>query len=373
MGFSVVAPFEIEDDHQSFILNFTGGIKAWQRDANSWSFGPVIYKGEPVMAGMLSMTLLQSAMKQMGLLPVVMEHVVCMDGNSTTMLRSVHPVKHDVPLAAADIWRTISGNITDARIKKFRSEHPGASSKEIMEVKEKYTPEENYSDYISDSLRSMDICIGAICTYYHEQLISFLRDGRKVGVRSSNIADLPFIANVHSFFVHLGATKDYLATLIAIRCGLPKSIDAMNRLVDKLKWENLPDDAMVKYLVGNGVLSQKEGSEKSKLSGWLNDVSNIRNELVHKRPYGSHEDEKMGYIRATVGLDDHYRFWKPLHINGNSEQDTLDFISDVYHKTTRLFGDLALASGQDAQIPTLTDKDILELKVRTGKPPKDHG
>jgi hypothetical protein len=368
MPITVVAPFEFEDDHHSLTMKLTGGMKAWQRSPDEWSIGPIIYRGEIMMGGLLSRAELQSAISAMGLIPVVLEHRVVMSGVKSVTWRSVDPVRPNSPLAATDIWQTIRGNLMAARLKAFRKNNTDASTQEIIDFKEQNTREENLCGYISDSLRSMDICISAICDYYHEQLTAHLRQGRKVGERSSNMADLPFIANVHSFFVHLGAARDYLAALIAHRCGLPEDVDAMNRLGDKLRWNSLPDDPILSFLVNIGCVSEKENSTKVRLSGWLEDVSNVRNELIHKRPFGSHETEIYGQIKSAGGLEGHFRFFKPIVLTDVANSDTLDYLADVYSRVVKLFGELALASGRDSAIITLTSRDILDFKVEAGKP-----
>ncbi|MDO9581860.1 MAG: hypothetical protein Q7J24_01930 [Desulfomicrobium sp.] len=371
MPIDVVAPFEVEDDHQSYIMHFTGGIQAWQRDKDSWSYGPIIYKGEPVMAGMLSTEVLRFAINQMGLSPIILAHRVCIDGSSSTILRSMNPNKKNDTLSAADVWGTISGNIVKKRVAAFRAQNPNATTEEVLKVINRKTSEEIFARFISESLRSMDICIDAISSYYHEQLVIFLREGKKVGERSSNIADLTCIANVHSFFLHLGAARDYLGALIAQRCGMPDNVDDMARLLDKLRWNNLPMDSILQTLIKRNVVTKKDNSEKCKLSGWLDRISGVRKQMVHKRPYGSHESEEYGHIRSAGDLKGHYRFWKPIYLETNSDQDALDFISDAYHKITELFGEVALASGNDTSIPILTDKEIKKLEVTAGKPPKE--
>lgn len=371
MGITVVAPFEVEDDHQSFVQNFTGGIKAWQRDTNEWSFGPIIYQGEPVMAGILSQELLRTAVQAMELTAVLMEHHVCIKGESSTARRSISLLGRTDRLATTDIWQTISGNLNKARMAKFKKDFPDNTNEQWVSESNNLTQEESYSAYISDSLKSMDICINAICDYYHEQLVSSLRSGRKENQRYSSLADLSFTANVHSFFLHLGSARDYLASLIAARCGMPDNIDAMNRLTDKLKWESLPDDPLIKLMVDQKILTKKGGAEKSKISGWFEKVSDVRNQFIHKRPFGLHEDERMGWVKSAGGIAGHYRFCTPINLNENSDfVDALDYISDVYHKINRLFGDLALVSGYNVTIPSYSDKDFKGFRVTTGNHPK---
>lgn len=369
MAMKYIAPIEIDDDHQIIALNFTGGIKAWKTDRNQWSFGPIIYEGRPAIIGTLTHDLLKSATKQMELTPIIFENRMSINGLKSTIWKSVYTVKKGNNLTATDIWHTISRNITSARVSEFQKSNPSATEERVLEERSRYTPEERYSDYISDSLRSMDICMSEICNYYHEQLTFYLQKSRFSGEQSSSVADLPFIAFVHSFFLHFGAARDYLGALIAHRCGLPERVDDMARLTKELRWQRLPDEPMLRYLIDIGYLSPKENSTKSRQSGWLEQVSNVRNELVHKRPFGSHAEEKLGKILLAGGIDGHYRYFKPISLRGKLTVDALDYISDVYHKTMHLFGEMALQSGKEAKVPTLTDEDILDIKIHTGITP----
>ncbi len=355
MPITVVAPLAFEDDdYHSLVMNLTGGFKAWQRSQNEWSIGPIIYNDEVVMAGILSFAELRSAMSIMGLSWTVFEHRVVMSGVITKMWRSVEPVGMNSALSATDVWQTIRANSTSRRVAQFRAQFPDSSAQEILTIMEQSNADERLSEYISDSLRSMDICISSISDFYHDQLTTFLREGRAVGAKSCSVADLPFVANVHSFFVHFGAARDYLAALLAYRCGLSQNTEAMNRLLDKLTWNNLPNDPIIQHLVKVGCFAAKPNSTKTKLAGWLEDASNVRNELVHRRPFGSHESERYGHIQNAGGLEGHFRFFKPIHVGDGSTTDTLDYLADLYGKTTKLFGEIALISGADTAIQTLS-------------------
>ncbi len=362
------ATIEFDGDHEVTTVHFSGGVKAWTGGNDEWFFGPILHRGKPALAGVLRQSELRSEISQMKLVPIVYERRTSIDGATSVMWKTADPIKVGDHLTATDVWGTISTNLKQSRLDRFLERSPNASREEIVSVLGRSSPEERFSDYISDSLRCIDICIGAICSYYNEQLISFLVKGRRIGERSSSVADLPFIANVHSFFLHLGSARDYLAALIAHRCGLSETVDAMSRLIPKLSPAAISDDMILRHLLEIGYLATKDGSSSVKAAGWLENVSKIRNELIHKRPFGSHQDEKYGQIEAAGESEGRCKFRKPIHVNSRSTSDTLDFISEIYRNTTRLFGNLAIASGYEAKIPIINRKDIIRFSKQTGKP-----
>lgn len=353
-----------DDDHHALSLNLTGGIKAWKLDDDEWSLGPIKYSGHPAIVGSLSTAELHSAISQLKISPIQFENTTVVNGITTTFLQIAVRDKLDRSFGAADAWHFISRNAARKRLLAHKHERSNSLVSEPNVEQTYITSEEKFADYISDSLRSMDICISSICNYYHQSLISSFRDGREPRLGFSHTSDLPFIANVHSFFVHVGAARDYLASLIASRLKLPARVDAMSRLVKALTWEKLPPDPLIRHLVSEGCLAAEKGSTKCKVSGWLEDVSNLRNSLIHTRPYGSHEAEKFGRIESVEGLDGHYIYVKPIDLDDGEPRDALDVVAEIYVKIGHLFHELACSSGGDTSIPTLTDSDIIELKAR---------
>ncbi|WP_157001342.1 hypothetical protein [Paracoccus sp. S4493] len=358
---------EADSDYYAISLNFTGGIKAWKLDHNEWSLGPIEYFGAPTIIASLSDSELRSAISHLGISPVQYENTNVSGGIATTFLRSASAGQSDVSIGPADVWHNISKNIGRDRIRRYRCERTEANFSEIKKEKPKTTFDERYADYISDSLRSMDICVGAICSYYHQALIAAIRSKQQPGTGVATTADLPFIANVHSFFIHVGAARDYLALLIARRLNLRDKINGMNRLVEDLDWDSVSIDPLILKLVSEGCLARKDGSTKCKVSGWLEQVSNLRNTLVHKRPYGSHADEQLGRIEKVEGLNGHFVYIKPIVMGDANIKDTLDVVADTYAKMGRLFLDLAGVSGGDTSIPVLTDGQISEVNAGGGE------
>jgi hypothetical protein len=209
----------------------------------------------------------------------------------------------------------------------------------------------------------MDINVEQIAEHYYEQLVNHMVAGSIDGQRSSNTQAQTLFAHVHSFFLHLGAARDYLGALVARRIGLDEKIDSMARLVGELRESTLPDEPLLALLFGIGCISahpKKPG--KYTVAGWMHDVTAIRNELVHKRPYGSKFAERFGWVipqQRDAGI---YRYFRPLYLNGNAEQDVLDVVLHHYAQCTNLFHKAAKASGNDASMLHITDADVISSK-----------
>jgi hypothetical protein len=59
-----------------------------------------------------------------------------------------------------------------------------------------------------------------IAEFYNTEVTNGLANGRTNGNRYATTRDQSLYALVHSFFLHLGSVRDYLATLIAVQLGL---------------------------------------------------------------------------------------------------------------------------------------------------------
>ncbi|WP_456388976.1 hypothetical protein [Profundibacter sp.] len=92
--------------------------------------------------------------------------------------------------------------------------------------------EERLARSISLSLKSMTIHTEQIADYYTEQLVNILSTNNFSNRSFGGPLDQNLYAQIHSFFAHFGAARDYLGALIAHRIGKnPNKIDSMNRLV----------------------------------------------------------------------------------------------------------------------------------------------
>ena len=213
----------------------------------------------------------------------------------------------------------------------------------------------------------MDLAVEQIAEHYNEQLVNKMYAGDVNGQRSSNTMDQNLFAHVHAFFLQLGSARDYLAAFIANRLNMNAShgkVDTMNALKSKLRSQNVGLEPILDLLLKRKWLVAKpDDSDRFVTSGWLKEITDLRNEFVHRRPYGSVYAERFGWatpVRAELGL---YRYFRPIEIEGQPERDLLDVICYHYRECTGLFFDAAKASGLDGNMMTLKDKDIVSLQV----------
>ncbi|WP_054006166.1 hypothetical protein [Cypionkella psychrotolerans] len=338
-----------EDDHQTKCTNYTGGFKVWQLSDDEWSYEPSLHQGKPCRAGIFTFADIQKLMAGMKLAPIGYEVHSSIDGLEMNSFMSVYPVSKRNPLPTTDVWQTIAGNM------KAES----GSKHEILK---------RYAHYLTASLRSMDISIAAVCNHYNGQLVQSLRDEKSIGNKFAHMSDFAFIANVHSFFLHFGSARDYLATLIARRCSLSKDIDSMATLVKNLNPKKLPHDKMLEHLLSTKLIIIDNTGSRIQTNGWLQWASTIRNSVVHRHPYGSRDPERTAMIVAIEGTPNHFKYWRPILVDGSDVRDVLDVMTKVYHNTMHLLGWLAEASELNSDIKKLDETSILDIVIKTGKP-----
>jgi hypothetical protein len=334
------------------------------------SVSPVLRNGVPSTAGRINGNQMRHLMKALGHEPVIFEHRSSTNGAEFSTFRAVHPATRNPQVSVADLWGNMSGNIKGKRAKEFFKENPEATSDERDRFFDSASPSEQLVSHVSGSLRSLDICLGAICNFYHDQLIGAMRSGKKPTDRFSTILDLSFVANVHSFFLHLGAAFGYLGALVATRCGFSSKTDDIARLIGELRSDQMPSDPMLDILLSRVLVVPVANSKKFKLGGWLAATLKTRNDFVHKRPYGSVQCERRGQVGIFEADQSFWKYRRAILVDSN-EREALTLISKIYHQCNDLFEEMNASSGYDASIPILTDKDILKFKLQSRKPQGD--
>lgn len=207
----------------------------------------------------------------------------------------------------------------------------------------------------------MDINVEQIADFYNEQLVSQMASGLLDGRKSSTTLDQMLYAHVHSFFMHIGAARDYLAALIGFRLGKDKN--SLAWLADALKVDDLEKDALLSILQKRGYLGKKTNStNKVEVAGWLAEMTEIRNRLMHRRPYGSLFVEKMGYAVVIDSENGLYRYTRPI-VMDEGECDVLDLVIQHYRAACSLFLDCAEQSGLNTDMPVLSVSDIISVDV----------
>lgn len=355
-----------QSDGEGFYLHFTGGFRAANVAEGAWQIKPVLVNDKPCATGPLTMTQLQKIAKQSGFRAIAFHRFGWIDGKYHSSWSPIVPRKTNHSEGPSELWSNIAGNIARRRAREFIEAVERPSEAEIVKAMDEKSPVEALARYVSLSLRSMDISVEQIAHQYHEQLVNHMAAGRVNGERSANTSSQTLYAHVHSFFLHLGAARDYLGALIAHRIGLDhKKIDSMARLVGELRQKSLQTDALLSLLFSSGNISahpQKAG--KFTVSGWMQEVTSIRNELVHKRPYGSKYIESSGRAIPTQKEAGLFRYFRPLELHGTDEQDVLDVLHHHYARCVDLMHRAARASGYDTAMRHLTDKDVISLKIQ---------
>ncbi len=360
-----------QTDGTGFYLHFTGGFRAAKVTEDAWRIEPVFVNGRACATGPLTMTQLQTLTKQNRFHAIAFQRMGWMDGVYHSTWAPIVPEKANHSEGPAELWSHIAGNISRPRAKEFFESIERPAEEEFTKAMDDKDPVEALARYISLSLRSMDISVEQIAEHYNEQLVNHMAAGNVEGQRSANTLSQTLYAHVHSFFLHLGATRDYLGALIAHRVGLDHTkIDSMARLVGKLRQDNMPIDALLGLLTTSGdITAHPEKVGKLAVSGWMEEVTSIRNELVHKRPYGSKSNESWGWVAPTQKEAGLYRYFRPLDVNGDAKQDLLDVLHHHYARCTDLLHKAARASGNDTAMMHITDEDVISLEIRNpGKP-----
>jgi hypothetical protein len=227
------------------------------------------------------------------------------------------------------------------------------------------TDEERLAASIGLSLRNMDINVEQIAEFYHEQLTDIIASAAGTDKCYGGMQDHNLFAHVHSFFVHAGAARDYLATFIAARLGMEiGSIDSMARLISASGASHFAADNLLNSLKSRG-LAQLRAARKDdwELTGWLKDLSDLRNRFVHRRPYGSHYIEAYGRVVEIAPEQGLYRYVRPVQIGETAKRDILDLIVENYREITALFLQMAKLSGNDTAMLRISDKDIISADV----------
>jgi len=352
-------------DGNALYFHFTGGFRAAHIANEKWRILPVFVNSKPCIKEPLTREQLNVLAKQNNFEAVAFQQIHRINGAFHSSWVPIVRGKSNYLEGPSRLWSNIAGNLSESRTKLFFDTVKHPSEMEIQKVLDDQNTEEALARYISVSLRSMDISVEQISDHYHEQLVNQMTTGRVNGEKFDNTLSSTLDAHVHSFFLHLGAARDYLGTLIAYRMGFDlKKVDSMARLVNEIRQKNLSNNALLGLLFSSrNIIQHPKKKDKFALSGWMKEVSEIRNELVHKRPYGSKLNEQMGWVVSTQGEAGLYRYWRPLEWNGNAKLDVFDAVLHHYAQCNSLMHDSAEATGNDTAMRVFTDEDEISVKV----------
>lgn len=211
----------------------------------------------------------------------------------------------------------------------------------------------------------MDISVEQIAEFYNEQLVNHMASGSLEGKRSSTTLDQTLFAYVHSFFMHLGAARDYLAAYCALRIGKdPQKIDSFARLTEFVRQRHFEEDDLLRMFQSRGYFRHKPNSSvKFEVAGWMEVVTDLRNEFMHRRPYGDRFIEQMGFAKPVDREAGLYRYVRPIMLK-NAEEDVQNVILEHYREMTGMCHAAALESGNNLTMLTLTDTDVTFLSSK---------
>lgn len=356
-----------QPDVDVFIVHCTGGFRGSKFSDNQWRVAPILEGGEVRVKGFLSSIKMESLFFNFRFKVLGFQSSGWWNGQWFSSWRPIIPNEQNHFWGPSDIWSSISGNIFSATRAQQLREMKDASHSKIASILDEKTFEERIAKAISLSLRSMDLAVEKISEHYNGQLINIMRRGQVEGQRISNTLDQNLFAHVHAFFLQIGSARDYLAAFISNRLGMNANhgkVDTMNALRGSLRLHHAGREPILDILINNKYLiPQDESGNRWVISGWLKEVTDLRNEFVHRRPYGSVYSEQFGWVSAVNAELGLYRYFRPIEIGGKLERDLLDVICYHYRMCTGLFFEAAKASGLDGAMMTLTDKDIVSQKL----------
>jgi hypothetical protein len=354
-----------QKDGEIFYVHCTGGFRAAEIDDDKWAIEPIYEGGRVYTKGFLSKTEFWTLISKCGLLPIAIERLGWYQGAHYSSWSPIIPGRTNHMRSPADLWISIASNSWDERVGTNLENLIDPTRESVAALIDDQIPLESYAQFIGQSLRSMDVSVQQIVEFYNEQLVDLLASRKMDGnwVSKSAYLEQTLKAHVHSFFVHFGSARDYLASFITARIGRHKRLDSMTRLLAELSDEDFDSDGLLAQLKTLGYVRRSSKKRTNwEVSGWLEEASVLRDKFVHRRPYGSRFVEQSGRaipIDAESGL---YRYFRPIHDDINAENDLLDLVVRHYKQTTQLFQNMAETSGGDISIATLTDKDIVSVE-----------
>jgi len=295
---------------------------------------------------------------------VAYQQINWLDGQYTSHWVPFIPGQQNFSQSPADLWGRVASNLSRARTGPLIEAVDGADSAQIEAIMDAHSEPERLARSIGLSLRCLDKSVSDIAAYYHEQLTNLLAAGSVNGQRHSSMRDQALFALVHTFFLHVGSARDYLAAFVALKLGIGDKADSMARLIDVLRGPNTSGSPILQMLATkNYIVPKPDPSTKWEVAGWLEEVTSLRNEFTHRRTYGQTMAERMGHLRPldpSVGL---YRYFRPISWK-STDQDVFDVIIGHYEKVNELFFAAAGLSGHDMSILEITDKDVISMRVR---------
>ncbi|MGK7866274.1 hypothetical protein [Falsiroseomonas sp. E2-1-a20] len=243
-------------------LHVTGGIRAFGSSAGFWAWHPVTIGGAIHALKPVPINSILNIAKNLG--------AELFGGNEISGLGASLHSRVWTPLDGpyngqpqpADLWINIAANADRAGDRRYAE----------------------LANHISFSLRAAGIRLRDASDHYRDQLLAAIEEKRKPGILFSNLPLSDLQLAFHSVLSELGSARDYLGVLLGYSFNAPPSIDAMNRFkrwVSKAAHSDLRLEPIVDKVL--------RGYDQTSSDPWLADLSEYRNEFLHRRPLGSGE------------------------------------------------------------------------------------
>lgn len=311
-------PIPRQPDADIFYIHYTGGFRSAKISEDHWQIEPIFESGEARAKGFLSHDKLHQIVRIGGFRALGFQSSGWLNGEWHSSWRPIIPTEKNHARSPSDMWQNIASNLFRATRAQQLNELKDADHYKVADILDNRTVEERLAQAISLCLRSMDLAVEQIAEHYNEQLVNKMYAGDMEGQRSSNSMDQNLFAHVHAFFLQLGSARDYLAAFIASRLGMNADhgkVDTMNALRSKLRTQHDAQEPILDLLINkNWLVSQEDNRDRWATAGWLKEITDLRNEIVHRRPYGSVYAERFGWaipVRPELGL---YRYFRPIEI-----------------------------------------------------------
>lgn len=353
-----------QTDAEAFYHIYSGGMRAAEPSDNAWHIEPVLDDGHPCAKGFMSKAKLYAFFKQYGFTFIAFHRAGWHEGSYYSTWRPFIPGQSNHMRGPADLWSSLAGNIAEVRTAGDLKAMLQPTLEQIAVLFDNRTEAERLANSISLCLRNMDISIEQIAEFYNEQLVNHMASGKLMGELLSSTLDQTLFAHVHSFFVQLGAARDYLAAFCALRIGKdPRKVDSFRKLAGEVRLEHFAADNLLRLFQSRGYFQQTPNSSvKFELTGWMKEVSDLRNEFVHRRTYGDRFVEESGFVRPVDPEAGIYRYVRPIALK-NAEDDVQNVLLHHYRQMTNLCHAAAVASGNDLSMLAFTDADIVSVEA----------
>jgi len=354
-------PLPRQPDADAYYVHCSGGFRGAMVKQDVWMIEPILDGKLPCRKGYFSKAELQRFTASNRLAPIALQRISWINGRYHSSWSPIIPGRKNFLESPSELWSNLASNLASQRTGAELSGMSNPTQEKIAALLDDRTEDERLAESISLSLRSMDINVEQIAEFYHERLVDTLSAGELDGQRSASIGDQTLFADAHSFFMHLGAARDYLGAFVAARIGEdPRKIDSMGRLTHALRPHHFGTDGLLALLSSQKFIQPSpKNPSRWEVSGWLKEASDLRNEFMHHRPYGSRFIERFGYIAAILPEIGLYRYIRPILTSDGFQRDALDVVLYHYKNSTNLFQQMADISGHDISMLTITDEDII--------------